>query len=67
MPCYAIHAHRSAAAARTLTTMDTSPTALFDSYEQDFNQIIQSVRGRVDGDAQGEQAGEPGSQHSLAW
>ncbi|KAF9813956.1 hypothetical protein IEO21_05392 [Rhodonia placenta] len=36
--------------------MDTSPTALFDSYEQDFNQIIQSVRGRVDGDAQGEQA-----------
>ncbi|KAI0650988.1 vesicle transport v-snare protein vti1 [Trametes meyenii] len=38
--------------------MDTSPTALFDSYEQDFKQIIQSIRDKLDGDAkdaQGEQ------------
>ncbi|KAI0820098.1 vesicle transport v-snare protein vti1 [Trametes gibbosa] len=37
--------------------MDTSPTALFDSYEQDFKQIIQSIRDKLDGDthdAQGE-------------
>ncbi|KAI0712739.1 vesicle transport v-snare protein vti1 [Cerioporus squamosus] len=38
--------------------MDTSPTALFDSYEQDFKQIVQSIRDKLDGDAkdaQGEQ------------
>ncbi|PCH32960.1 vesicle transport v-snare protein vti1 [Wolfiporia cocos MD-104 SS10] len=38
--------------------MDNSPTALFDSYEQDFQQIIQSIREKVEGDVQGEQAGE---------
>ncbi|KAL1943456.1 hypothetical protein VTO73DRAFT_4531 [Trametes versicolor] len=32
--------------------MDTSPTALFDSYEQDFKQIIQSIRTKLEGDAQ---------------
>ncbi|CCM03486.1 uncharacterized protein FIBRA_05620 [Fibroporia radiculosa] len=36
--------------------MDNSPTALFDSYEQDFQQIIQSIRDKTDGDAKGEQA-----------
>ncbi|RPD60684.1 vesicle transport v-snare protein vti1 [Lentinus tigrinus ALCF2SS1-7] len=38
--------------------MDNSPTALFDSYEQDFKQIIQSIRDKLEGDAkdgQGEQ------------
>ncbi|KAI8996218.1 vesicle transport v-snare protein vti1 [Trametes punicea] len=38
--------------------MDTSPTSLFDSYEQDFKQIIQSIREKLEGDAkdaQGEQ------------
>ncbi|KAI0758672.1 vesicle transport v-snare protein vti1 [Fomes fomentarius] len=38
--------------------MDNSPTALFDSYEADFKQIIQSIRGKLEGDAkdvQGEQ------------
>ncbi|KDQ49601.1 hypothetical protein JAAARDRAFT_42714 [Jaapia argillacea MUCL 33604] len=35
--------------------MDNSPTALFDSYEQDFQQIIQSIREKVEGDGQGEQ------------
>ena len=38
--------------------MDSSPTALFDSYEQDFKQIIHSIREKLEGDAkdvQGEQ------------
>ena len=38
--------------------MDSAPTALFDSYEADFKQIIHSIRGKLDGDAkdvQGEQ------------
>ena len=38
--------------------MDNSPTALFDSYEQDFKQIVQSIRGKLEGDAQDAQAGE---------
>lgn len=37
--------------------MDTSPTALFDSYEQDFKQIIQSIRTKLEGDAQDAQGG----------
>ncbi|KAI0673298.1 vesicle transport v-snare protein vti1 [Trametes maxima] len=37
--------------------MDTSPTALFDSYEQDFKQIIQSIRDKLDGDAKDAQGG----------
>lgn len=44
--------------ARWATTMDSSPTTLFDSYEQDFKQIVQSIRDKLDGDAkdgQGEQ------------
>jgi len=32
--------------------MDNSPTSLFDSYEQDFEQIIDSIRQKLDGDAQ---------------
>lgn len=38
--------------------MDNSPTALFDSYEADFKQIVHSIRDKLDGDAkdvQGEQ------------
>ena len=38
--------------------MDSAPTALFDSYEADFKQIIHSIRDKLDGDAkdvQGEQ------------
>ncbi|TBU24221.1 vesicle transport v-snare protein vti1 [Dichomitus squalens] len=39
--------------------MDNSPTALFDSYESDFKQIIHSIRDKLEGDAkdvgQGEQ------------
>ncbi|THH04325.1 hypothetical protein EW145_g5602 [Phellinidium pouzarii] len=30
--------------------MDNSPTVLFDSYEQDFQQIIASIRTKLDGD-----------------
>lgn len=29
--------------------MENSPTALFDSYESDFQQLIQSVRTKLDG------------------
>ncbi|KAL4244229.1 VTI1 family protein [Abortiporus biennis] len=36
--------------------MDNSPTALFDSYEQDFKQIISSIRDKLDGEAKGESA-----------
>ncbi|KAH8105765.1 vesicle transport v-snare protein vti1 [Phellopilus nigrolimitatus] len=42
--------------------MDTSPTALFDSYEQDFKQIVASIRDKVDGDG----AGERGEQRKAA-
>ncbi|KAI1791446.1 vesicle transport v-snare protein vti1 [Ganoderma leucocontextum] len=38
--------------------MDNSPTALFDSYESDFKQIVHSIRDKLEGDAkdvQGEQ------------
>ncbi|KAL4075955.1 vesicle transport v-SNARE protein N-terminus-domain-containing protein [Scleroderma yunnanense] len=34
--------------------MDNSPTGLFDSYEQDFRQIIDSVRIKLDGDGRDE-------------
>ncbi|KAJ3723097.1 vesicle transport v-snare protein vti1 [Lentinula raphanica] len=37
--------------------MDTSPTALFDSYEQDFKQFIETIREKLEGneDQDGEQ------------
>ncbi|KAI0743168.1 vesicle transport v-snare protein vti1 [Daedaleopsis nitida] len=38
--------------------MDTSPTALFDSYEADFKQIVQSIREKLDGDAKDGAQGE---------
>ncbi|CDO76151.1 hypothetical protein BN946_scf185027.g14 [Trametes cinnabarina] len=37
--------------------MDTSPTSLFDSYEQDFSQIIQSIRDKLEGDGKDAQGG----------
>jgi len=37
--------------------MDNSPAALFDSYEQDFQQILQSIRDKLDGEAK-DQRGE---------
>lgn len=38
--------------------MDNSPTQLFDSYEQDFKQIISSIRDKLEGDQQNEGGGE---------
>lgn len=29
--------------------MDSSPTSLFDSYEHDFQQIISSIKGKLEG------------------
>lgn len=37
--------------------MDNSPTALFDSYEQDFRQIIDSIRSKLDGEGKDERGG----------
>ena len=37
--------------------MDTSPTALFDSYEQDFQQLTDSIKGKLEG-AKDERTGE---------
>ncbi|KIK99269.1 hypothetical protein PAXRUDRAFT_822965 [Paxillus rubicundulus Ve08.2h10] len=34
--------------------MDNSPTALFDTYEQDFRQIVDSIRSKLDGDGRDE-------------
>jgi len=34
--------------------MDSSPTSLFDSYEQDFQQIIESIRSKLEGDGKDE-------------
>jgi len=34
--------------------MENSPTALFDSYEQDFQQILGAIREKLDGDGKGE-------------
>jgi len=34
--------------------MDNSPTALFDSYEQDFRQLVDSIKEKLEGDAKGE-------------
>lgn len=38
--------------------MDNSPTALFDSYEQDFQQIVSSIREKLEGDAKDERGGK---------
>jgi vesicle transport through interaction with t-SNAREs protein 1 len=37
--------------------MDNSPTSLFDSYEQDFKQIISSIKEKLEGDAKDQQGG----------
>ena len=38
--------------------MDTSPTTLFNNYEQDFQQIIASIRDKVEGNSNSEGVGE---------
>lgn len=35
-----------------------SPTALFDSYEQDFRQFIDTIREKLEGDGKDERNGE---------
>ena len=46
----------------TLTTsttpMDQPPTVLFESYEQDFRHVIDSVRQKLEGDAKSSVGGE---------
>jgi vesicle transport through interaction with t-SNAREs protein 1 len=37
--------------------MDSSPTSLFDSYEQDFQQILQSIREKLEGDGSEQRGG----------
>lgn len=37
--------------------MDTSPTALFDSYEQDFQQFIESIQDKLEGSGKDEVGG----------
>lgn len=37
--------------------MDNSPTSLFESYEQDFKQIINSIRDKTEGEGANERGG----------
>ncbi|EIW82409.1 vesicle transport v-snare protein vti1 [Coniophora puteana RWD-64-598 SS2] len=46
--------------------MDSSPTSLFDSYEQEFHQLIDAVRTKLDGDAKNEQGGSVPEQRKAA-
>lgn len=39
--------------------MDSSPASLFDSYEQDFQQILQSIRQKLEGDGSDQRGGTP--------
>jgi len=49
--------------------MDTSPTTLFNNYEQDFQQIIASIRDKVEGNSKSEGVGEfsLGSEMGSCW
>ena len=38
-------------------TMDSSPASLFNSYEQDFQQILQSIRDKLEGDGTDQRGG----------
>jgi len=42
--------------------MDTSPTALFESYEQDFRQLIEAVHDKLE-DNGGEEKGSSSSSY----
>lgn len=37
--------------------MDQSPTALFDSYESDFQQVSESIRAKLEVEAKNQQGG----------
>jgi vesicle transport through interaction with t-SNAREs protein 1 len=45
--------------------MDSSPTSLFDSYEQDFQQILQSIRQKLEGDGSDQRGGTPETIHLI--
>ena len=49
----------------TPSTMDSSPTALFDSYEQDFQQILQSIRQKLEGDGSDQRGGTLETTHPI--
>lgn len=38
--------------------MNSSPTSLFDSYEQDFQQFIDTIREKLEGDGSDERGGK---------
>ena len=41
----------------SLTVMDATPTALFDSYEQDFKHIIRSISDKLEGNGKNQLGG----------
>jgi len=43
--------------AASLPLMDTSSTTLFETYEQDFNQLIESTRDKLEGSGKDEVGG----------
>src|SRR6202011_5093093 len=45
--------------------MDTSPTSLFNSYEQEFQQIISSIKDKLEGDAKEQQGVGKSTIHVL--
>lgn len=45
--------------------MDSSPASLFDSYEQDFQQILQSIRQKLEGDGSDQHGGTPETAHLI--
>ncbi|KAF8812334.1 vesicle transport v-snare protein vti1 [Phlegmacium glaucopus] len=45
--------------------MDTSPTALFDSYEQDFRQFIETIREKLEDNANDDKGGEEQRKSTL--
>jgi vesicle transport through interaction with t-SNAREs protein 1 len=47
--------------------MDTSPTALFDSYEQDFQQFIDTIRQKLDGEGKEDSGGMCGAMVSAQY
>jgi len=46
--------------------MDNSPTALFDSYEQDFQQIVDSLKEKLEGDVKDERGGEASDSSTVS-
>jgi vesicle transport through interaction with t-SNAREs 1 len=45
--------------------MDASPASLFDLYEQEFQQILQTIRQRLEGDGSDQRGGTPETTHLV--